>query len=70
MPTHPRGITPQKTQEIKELLKRKLSQRQIANRAGVSQYTVWNVIHGRYDNQEPLIAAEKITFTKCPITGI
>jgi transcriptional regulator with XRE-family HTH domain len=51
------------------LLKRKLSQRQIANRAGVSQYTVWNVIHGRYDNQEPLIAAEKITFTKCPITG-
>jgi len=70
MPTHSRGITPQKTQEIKDLLKRKLSQRQIANRAGVSQYTVWNIIHGRYDKQEPLILPNKTILSKCPITGI
>jgi len=70
MPTHSRGITPQKTQEIKDLLKRKLSQRQVANRAGVSQYTVWNIIHGRYDKQEPLILSNKTILSKCPITGI
>jgi DNA invertase Pin-like site-specific DNA recombinase len=70
MPTHSRGITPEKTQQIKELLKRKLSQRQIANRAGVSQYTVWNIVHGRYDKHDPLILPTKTLFTQCPITGV
>jgi len=69
MPTHSRGITPEKTKQIKELLKTGLSQRHIANRAGVSQYTVWNISQGRYDSKEPLILPTKAILSKCPITG-
>lgn len=69
---HIHKITPEKVQQIKNLLSRGLSQRNVARRAEVSQYTVWHVNHGTYDTDMQLAMVHQRTFNynKCPITGM
>jgi len=46
-------ITPDIVRSVKDLLERN-SQRNIASKLNVSQYTVWCIANGRYDTREPL----------------
>jgi orotate phosphoribosyltransferase-like protein len=49
----PRKVTPEMIQKCKELNDRGLSQRNIAFRLKVSQYTVWQILHGVYEGHRP-----------------
>ena len=59
-------ITPEKIDKVKDLVKRN-SIRGAAKYAGISYYTANRIVHGYYENEEPLPV--KINEKRCLITG-
>ena len=61
-----RTITPDKISKVKDLVQRN-SIRAAARYSGVSFYTAYMIVKGKYEDEQPLV--ETINFKRCPVTG-
>jgi hypothetical protein len=61
-----RTITPEKISKVKDLVQRN-SIRAAAKYAGISFYTAWCIVKGKYEDEQPL--QPQINFNRCFITG-
>ncbi|TMI67951.1 MAG: hypothetical protein E6H09_23535 [Bacteroidetes bacterium] len=50
-------VTEEKVKEVKRLNKMGLSQRNVARRLNISQYSVWHALRGSYDKDQNLNSA-------------
>lgn len=67
-----RTISPEKIEEVKRYhFKNKMTIRDSGRKAGVSYYTAWMVVNGKYDGErlQPLKQGIFNGDNTCPITG-